>query len=70
MKRGDLSLCHDLDVEVGLHHVGVGLGLSDGGGGGVIPDCDGIPATANAAIVKLLNSIVTLYLDAPRQRSF
>ena len=33
----------------GCHYVGVGLGLADGGGGGIVPCCDGIPAEASAA---------------------
>jgi hypothetical protein len=70
MKRNDMSLCHDPEVEEAMHHVGVGLGLADGGGGGIIADCDGIPARANAAMVTLLNNIAGRYLDAPRQRGF
>ncbi|MGG5819481.1 glutamate cyclase domain-containing protein [Falsiroseomonas sp. HW251] len=70
MRRGDLSLCRDPEVEVALHHVGVGLGLTDGGGGGVIAECDGIPAVANAAVVTLLNNIAARELDPPRARGF
>ena len=36
LKR-DASLCHTPDEEVALHHVGVGLGLVDGGGGDAHP---------------------------------
>lgn len=70
MRRDDLSLCHDPEVEEQMHYVGVGLGLTDGGGGGVIADCDGIPAKANAAVVTLLNAIAARYLAAPRARPF
>jgi hypothetical protein len=70
MRRNDLSLCHDPDVEEQMHYVGVGLGLTDGGGGGVIADCDGIPAKANAAMVTLLNNIAARELDTPRIRPF
>jgi hypothetical protein len=70
MRRNDLSLCHDPAVEEQMHYVGVGLGLTDGGGGGVIADCDGIPAKANAAFVTLLNNIAARYLDTPRTRPF
>eukprot|EP01037_Dinobryon_pediforme_P008856 gene8856-8947_t len=47
--RNDLSLCHTPEEELAIHHVGVGLGLADGGGGGIIASTDGIPADANAA---------------------
>ena len=70
MVKGDASLCHDAAEEVALHHVGVGLGLVDGGGGGAIPWCDGIPAESNAAVVTLLENIVLRTLEAPRIRTF
>lgn len=68
--RKDVSLCHDPDVEEQLHYVGVGLGLTDGGGGGIIPVCDGIPADCNAAIVRLVRNIVAKYLAEPKSRPF
>lgn len=70
MLRGDLSLCHDDAAEEALHYVGVGLGLADGGGGGIIAACDGIPAAGNAAMVTLLQVIVRRFLDTPRARAF
>jgi len=69
MKR-DASLCHTPEEEVALHHVGVGLGLVDGGGGDRIPWCDGIPADANAALVRLMQNIVERTLEPPRVRKF
>ena len=68
--RGDPSLCHTAEDEVALHHVGVGLGLTDGGTGRVIPWCDGIPAATNAAYVQLMREIVEQAALPPRERSF
>ena len=68
--RGDPTLCHDPDEEEALHHVGVGLGLADGGGGEIIAACDGIPARASAALVLLMRTIVERALEPPRQRAF
>jgi hypothetical protein len=68
--KGDASLCHTPEEEVALHHIGVGLGLVDGGGGDRIPWCDGIPADANAALVLLMKNIVERTLDGPRLRTF
>ena len=70
MLKNDASLCHTAEEEIALHHVGVGLGLVDGGGGGMIPWCDGIPAESNAAVVTLLQNIVLRTLEAPRIRTF
>ena len=70
MLKNDPTLCHTADEEIALHHVGVGLGLVDGGGGGLIPWCDGIPAESNAAVVTLLRNIVLRTLEAPRIRTF
>ena len=53
-----------------MHHVGVGLGLIDGGGGGAVPWCDGIPAEASAALVLLVRNIVERALEQPRERAF
>jgi hypothetical protein len=69
LKR-DASLCHTPEEEMALHHVGVGLGLVDGGGGERIPWCDGIPADASAAMVRLMQNIVERTLDPPRKRTF
>jgi hypothetical protein len=69
LKR-DPGLCHTPEEEVALHHIGVGLGLVDGGGGERIPWCDGIPADASAAMVRLMQNIVERTLDTPRKRTF
>jgi D-glutamate cyclase len=69
LKR-DASLCHTPEEEIALRHVGVGLGLVDGGGGDRIPWCDGIPADANAALVRLMQNIVERTLEPPRVRKF
>ena len=70
MLKGDAALCHTAAEEIALHHVGVELGLVDGGGGGRIPWCDGIPAESNAAVVELLANIVARTLEPPRIRKF
>jgi len=67
--REEVSLCHRPEDEMALHHIGVGLGLIDGGGGAV-PWCDGIPAEANAALVLLVRNIVERALEKPRERPF
>lgn len=66
----DAGLCHLPDVEIALHHVGVGLGLIDGGGGGAVPWCDGIPAESSAALVHLVQNTVSRALEDPRERPF
>lgn len=68
--REDLSLCHTPEEETALHHVGVGLGLTDGATGRCIPVCDGVPAEANAAVVLLLRNIVDRALAPPLVRDF
>jgi len=68
--RRDAALCHDPDDEEALHHVGVGLGLADGGGGGIIAACDGIPARTNAALVLVMRTIVERALEPARKRAF
>jgi len=68
--REDVSLCHDPDVELALHHVGVGLGLIDGSGGGAVAACDGIPAESSAALVHLVRNTVERALETPRERAF
>ena len=69
LKRDPL-LCHSPEEEEALHHVGVGLGLVDGGGGDRIPWCDGIPFDCNAALVRLMRNIVERTLEPPRIRTF
>lgn len=66
----DERLCHIPEVELALHYVGVGLGMSDGGTGRATADCDGIPALTNAAVVRLMQTIVELELAPERQRTF
>lgn len=68
--RDDAALCHTPEEELALHHVGVGLGLADGGGGGIIAATDGIPAEANAATVLLMRAIVQCALLPERARAF
>lgn len=68
--REDASLCHDPDIELALHHVGVGLGLIDGGAGDAVAACDGIPAASSAALVHLVRNTVEQALDTPREREF
>ncbi len=68
--REDASLCHDPNIELALHHVGVGLSLIDGGGGGAVAACDGIPAESSAALVHLVRNTVEQALDLPRERDF
>ena len=70
MLRRDPALCHTPEEEEALHHVGVGLGLVDGGGGDRIPWCDGIPFDCNAALVRLMRNIVERTLEPPRLRTF
>ncbi len=70
LRRGDLSLCHTPAEEVALHQIGIGLGLVDGGGGGRVAFCDGIPAEANAAVVLLMRNIVEQTLAPARVRRF
>ncbi len=67
---GEATLCHRPAEELALHHVGVGLGLIDGGGGGAVAACDGIPAEASAAVVHLVQNIVERALEEPRERPF
>ena len=57
-------------IEVALHHVGVGLGLTDGGTGTVIPRCDDISAAGNAAYVQIMREIVEQSVLPPRERNF
>jgi hypothetical protein len=68
--RRDLSLCHTAEAEFALAHVGVGLGLIDGGSGLLRPWCDGIPPRANAAVVEVLHTIVSQALAPQDTRKF
>jgi hypothetical protein len=68
--RRDLSLCHTAEQELALAHVGVGLGLIDGGNGQLRPWCDGIPPAANAAVVEVLRTIVSQSLLPEETRKF
>jgi hypothetical protein len=63
-------LCHTAEAEFELAHVGVGLGLIDGGTGELRAWCDGIPAEANAAVVQVLRTIVSQTLAPPGIRKF
>jgi hypothetical protein len=68
--RRDLSLCHTSEDEYALAHVGVGLGLIDGGSGERRPWCDGIPPRANAAVVEIMRTIVSQTLLPGEDRKF
>jgi len=68
--RGDLSLCHTAECERALAHVGVGLGLIDGGSGRLRPWCDGVPLEANAAVVEIMHTIVAQSLASATPRAF
>jgi hypothetical protein len=68
--RRDLSLCHTAEQELALAHVGVGLGLIDGGNGQLRPWCDGIPPAANAAVVEVLRTIISQSLLPEERRKF
>ncbi len=66
----DLSLCHTAQAEYDLAHIGVGLGLIDGGSGELRPWCDGIPPEANAAVVDVMRTIVSQALAPAGVRKF
>ncbi len=68
--RHDLSLCHTPEAELALAHVGVGLGLIDGGSGKLRPWCDGVPPEANVAIVQAMRTIVAQSLAPASTRKF
>lgn len=68
--RADASFCHAPEEEEALHHVGVGLGLVDGGTGKRIAACDGIPADCNVAVVRLMRNIVAQALAPTLDRKF
>jgi hypothetical protein len=68
--RNDLALCHTAEAEHALAHVGVGLGLIDGGSGELRAWCDGIPPRANAAVVEVMRTIVSQALAPEATRKF
>lgn len=68
--RNDLALCHTAEAEHALAHVGVGLGLIDGGSGELRAWCDGIPPQANAAVVEVMRTIVSQALAPEATRKF
>lgn len=68
--RRDPSLCHTAEDERALAHVGVGLGLIDGGSGLLRPWCDGVPPAANAAVVEVMRTIVSQALLPSDPRRF
>lgn len=70
VKRDDPALCHDAEEEVALEHIGVGLGLTDGGTGQRIAAVDGIPVMDNAAVVTLMRAIVARALTSDIERGF
>lgn len=68
--REDLSICHTPEEERALEYIGVGLGLTDGGSGKRIAAVDGVPVEDNAAIVRLMRSLVQRALETPSDRGF
>lgn len=70
VKRTDPTLCHTPEEEIALEHIGVGLGLTDGGTGQRIAAVDGIPVQDNAAVVTLMQAIVARALAAGIERGF
>ncbi len=70
VKRNDASLCHTPEEEIALEHVGVGLGLTDGGTGKRIAAVDGIPVQDNAAVVTLMRALVARALEGEIERGF
>ena len=68
--RRDPSLCHTPAEEIALAHVGVGLGLTDGGSGKRIAAVDGIPVADNAAVVTLMQALVARALGREEDRGF
>jgi len=70
VKRNEPALCHTPDEEIALEHIGVGLGLTDGGSGRRIAAVDGIPVADNAAVVTLMQAIVARALASTVERGF
>jgi len=70
ISRKDPTLCHTPEEEIALEHVGVGLGLTDGGTGKRIAAVDGIPVQDNAAVVTLMQALVARALAQEEDRGF
>jgi hypothetical protein len=70
VKRNDPALCHTAEEEIALEHIGVGLGLTDGGTGQRIAAVDGVPVADNAAVVTLMQAIVARALASGIERGF
>lgn len=68
--REDPSLAHDSETDIGLHHFGAGLGLVDGANGQRHAWCDGIPPQATAAVVTIMQALVTQTLAPEHVRQF
>lgn len=66
----DLSLCHTAEEEIALEHIGVGLGLTDGGSGKRIAAVDGVPVLENAAVVTLMRALAERALTGTVERGF
>jgi hypothetical protein len=70
IRRNDPALCHTAEEEFALEHIGVGLGLTDGGTGQRIAAVDGIPVADNGAVVTLMQAIVARALAPAVERGF
>jgi hypothetical protein len=68
--RRDPTLCHTPEAEIALEHMGVGLGLMDGGTGKRIAAVDGIPVQDSAAVVTLMQALVARALAQTEDRGF
>lgn len=68
--RRDATMCHTPEAEIALEHMGVGLGLTDGGTGKRIAAVDGIPVQDNAAVVTLMQALVARALAQTEDRGF
>ena len=68
--RKDPTLCHTPEEEIALEHIGIGLGLTDGGSGKRIAAVDGIPVADNAAVVTLMQALVERALAQEENRRF
>ena len=70
VQRQDPTLCHTPAEELAIEHVGVGLGLTDGGTGECIAAVDGIPVEDNVAVVTLMQALVARALAGEIDRGF
>ena len=68
--RDEPDLCHTAEEELALIEFGVTLGLTDGGSGKQIMAVDGVPAADNAAVVRLMQTVVRRALARPGDRGF